>query len=93
MKNINTESTRYYSDKHEKSVCDALNAIQQPNSGAGKFKKGDVVQKNASMLIECKTCMKDKTSVSIKKDWVEKNKDEAFSIRLNNQAICFNFTR
>ena len=33
--NNNTESTRYYSDKHEKSVCKALNAYQQSNSGAG----------------------------------------------------------
>ena len=41
------QSTRYFSDKHEKSVCKALNAVQQSNSGAGKFSKGDVVIKEA----------------------------------------------
>lgn len=89
MSNTNKDSTRYYSDRHEKTVCVALGAVQQSNSGAGHFKKGDVV--TDSFLIECKTCMKPKESFSIKKEWVEKNKDEAFSIRKPNQAICFNF--
>lgn len=91
MKNTNTNSTRYYSDLHEKSVCSALKAKQQSNSGAGKFRKGDVVNINASLLVECKTVMKDKDSVSIKKEWVEKNKSEAFSQNLSNSCIAFNF--
>ena len=89
--NNNTESTRYYSDKHEKSVCKALNAYQQANSGAGKFRKGDVYNSKASLLIECKTCMTDKSSFSIKQDWILKNKDEAFSQRLSNSCVAFNF--
>ena len=89
--NNNTESTRYYSDKHEKSVCKALNAYQQSNSGAGKFRKGDVYNSKASLLIECKTCMTDKSSFSIKQDWILKNKDEAFSQRLSNSCVAFNF--
>jgi len=89
--NKNKESTRYYSDIHEKSVCKALDALQQPNSGAGLWKKGDVIIDDADVLIECKTCMNDKESFSIKKDWIEKNKEEAFAIRKSNQAICFNF--
>ena len=87
----NIESTRYYSDRHEKSVCKALNAYQQANSGAGKFRKGDVVNKNAGILIECKTCMSKKDSFSIKRDWVTKNKEEAFTQRLSNSCIAFNF--
>lgn len=87
--NKNKESTRYYSDKHEKSVCKALNARQQPNSGAGMFRKGDVVTNN--MLIECKCSMSDKDSFSIKKDWIIKNKEESFTQRKSNQAICFTF--
>ena len=35
----NKESTRYYSNLHEKSVCRALDATQTPNSGAGKWIK------------------------------------------------------
>lgn len=91
MKNNNQNSTRYYSDAHEKSVCNALGGRQTANSGAGKWKKGDVIVDKASMLVECKTCMKDKDSFSIKKEWFDKNKDEAFSNRLSNQCVCFNF--
>lgn len=88
-KNIN--ATRTYSDAHEKSVCKALNGLQQSNSGAGNFRKGDVVIPTASMLCECKTSMTEKQSVSIKKEWIDKNKEEAFAMRLDNQCICFNF--
>lgn len=87
----NDTSTRAYSDKHEKSVCKALNAKQQPNSGAGLWRKGDVVQEDASLLIECKCSMSPKKSVSIKKDWIDKNKKESFFNRLSNTAICINF--
>lgn len=89
MQNKNKESTRYYSDIQEKSVCKALNAYQTPNSGASKFRKGDVFTN--SFLIECKTVMTDKDSISIKKDWIIKNKEEAFTQRKANQAIAFNF--
>lgn len=87
----NKESTRYYSDRHEKSVCKALNAVQQPNSGAGRWKKGDVVLEPASLLFECKCSMKPRDSVSIKKDWIKKNHSESFFNRLDNTALCFNF--
>lgn len=89
--NKNIESTRYYSDKQEKSVCKLLDAKQTPNSGAGKFRKGDVIQNEASLLIECKTQMADKSSFTIKQEWIDKNKEEAFSQRLSNQAIAFSF--
>lgn len=84
-------STREFSDKHEKSVCKLLSAEQVSNSGAGRFKKGDCVQKDASLLIECKTVMTDKDSVSIRKDWIIKNKEESFENRLDNSCIAFNF--
>lgn len=87
----NKDCTRAFSDAHEKSVCKALNAVQQINSGATKYRKGDVVQKESSTLIECKCCMKEKDSVSIKKEWIEKNKEEAFSQRFDNSCIAFNF--
>ena len=87
----NVNSTRYYSDKHEKSICKALGGVQNSNSGAGLFAKGDVVVSDAGMLIEAKCCMSPKASVSVKKQWVEKNKSEGFMTRLPNQAICINF--
>ena len=91
MATKNTSSTRYYSDMHEKSICKALGAIQQSNSGAGHFAKGDVVHHGASMLIEAKCSMTPKTSFSVKKEWFEKNRQEAFSIRMMNSAVCFQF--
>ena len=91
MTNKNKESTRYYSDAQEKSVCKVTNSKQQPNSGASMFRKGDVVNKTASMLTECKTTMTDKDSFSIKKDWITKNREERFSQRLSNSCIAFSF--
>lgn len=84
-------TTRYYSDIQEKSVCKLLGAQQVSGSGSGHFRKGDVVHRGASLLIECKTVVSDKDSVSIKKDWIEKNKEEAFTQRLHSGVIAFNF--
>ena len=96
---INKVSTRYYSDMHEKSVCRALSeavdeangAYQQPSSGSGHFRKGDVICKSASLLCECKCKMSESSSVSIKKEWIEKNKEEAFTQRMDHSCIAFNF--
>ena len=60
------ESTRYYSDRQEKQVCKDLGARQQPSSGSGKFRKGDVLVEGCC-LVECKTCEAPKESFSIKK--------------------------
>ena len=35
--------------------------------------------------------MTDKDSVSIRKDWILKNKEESFENRLDNSCIAFNF--
>lgn len=87
----NKECTRAFSDAQEKAVCKLLDAMQTPNSGAGNWRKGDCQQREASLLIECKTCVEDKESFSIKKDWILKNKEEAFSQRLSDGVIAFNF--
>lgn len=87
----NTNSTRYYSHNQESSIAKALNGRVVANSGAIKFGAGDVIIDNADMLIEAKTCTSDKSSFSIKKEWLDKNKQESFSIRKTNQALCFNF--
>lgn len=87
----NTNSTRFYSRKQEEHVANKLEGYVVVNSGAGLFNKGDVVINRASCLIECKTCLTDKNSFSIKKDWIEKNKEEANEMRLDNNALCFSF--
>lgn len=87
----NKESTRYFSDQHEKSVCKALGATQQSNSGAGLFRKGDCVVDSASLLVECKCKEKEAKSVSISKEWLDKNYKEALDTRLDNHCLCFNY--
>lgn len=81
--------TRFYSNKQEKAVAKALGGKQVSNSGATVFSKGDV--RTDKFLVECKTCVEDKKSFSIKKEWIEKNKEEAFAMRKPYQAIAFNF--
>lgn len=87
----NKESTRYFSDMHERSVCRALNGKQTSNSGANRFEKGDIIVDKASLLVECKCSMSEKSSFSIKEAWLNKNKEEAFSNRLQYNCLCFNF--
>lgn len=87
----NKESTRYYSDLQEKKVAEIINGKQQSNSGAGKFNKGDVLNKDISLLVECKTVTKEKESVSIKKEWLKKNKEERLLQHIENSCIAINF--
>lgn len=87
----NNESTRYFSSRQEQSVAKLLGGYANSSSGSGLFSKGDVVIKDASLLVECKTCVIPKESFSIKKDWITKNKEEAFAMRLDNQCVAFNF--
>ena len=82
-------SNRFYSNKQEKQIAKAVGGKQVSNSGATRFNKGDVVTGN--WLIECKTCTKGKQSFSIKHDWLIKNKEEAFEMGKEYNALAFNF--
>ncbi len=81
--------TRFYSNKQEKAVAKAVGGKKVANSGATAFNKGDVTTDD--MLIECKTCVENKKSFSIKKEWLEKNKEEAFEMGKSYSALAFNF--
>jgi hypothetical protein len=85
----NKNSTRYYSDRHEKRTADALNAKTQISSGSSGFYKGDVVSENC--LIECKTALTEKKSFSIKKEWLEKIEDQCFEMRKKYPILAFDF--
>jgi len=85
----NKNCTRYFSRKQEDSVAKAVGGKRTANSGATMFSKGDVKAKQ--FLIECKTCMTAKQSFSIKKEWLEKNQEEAFSTGKQFSALAFNF--
>lgn len=81
--------TRFYSNRQEKSVAKVLGGKQVSNSGATAFNKGDVIIEN--WLIECKTSVSEKKSFSIKKEWLEKNAEEAFAMGKEYNALCFDF--
>lgn len=83
--------TRYYSNLQEKAVAKAVGGKQTSNSGATTFGgKSDVNIKNLFNL-ECKTKTKSSESISIKKEWFEKNKHEACFDGSLYSAIVFNF--
>ena len=81
--------TRWYSDKQEKKVAKAIGGRQTANSGATDFSKGDVTTDN--WLIECKTATSEKQSFSIKREWLKKNREEAFSMGKDYNALVFDF--
>lgn len=87
----NENATRFYSQKQEDNVARALGGYRNTNSGAGKFNKSDVIIKDASLSIECKTVVNAKKSFSVKKEWIEKHKQEAFSNNLDNTALAISF--
>ena len=86
---MNKNSTRYFSSKQEKHIAKTVNGKLQPNSGATLFSKGDV--KNKNWLFEAKTCMKDQEQFTIKKEWLEKLKQESFAINKEYYSLVFNF--
>lgn len=81
--------TRFFSNRQEKAVAKVIKGKQVSNSGATAFNKGDVL--NESWLIECKTSTTEKQSFSIKRDWLKKNKEEAFAMGKEYNALCFDF--
>ena len=82
-------NTRKYSKAQESRVAKNLKGKRQSNSGATPFFKGDVV--TGQFCIECKTAMTEKQSMSIKRDWIDKIKEEAFAIGKPYWAVAFNF--
>lgn len=86
---MNKNSTRYVSSRQEKEVANAVGGRQTANSGATPFQKGDVL--TDEWLIECKTSVKEKSSFSIKREWLEKNRKEAFAMGKSHNALAFDF--
>lgn len=81
--------TRYYSKKQEDRTAKNLGGQTTPNSGAASFCGGDVKLDN--FLIECKTMTTEKQSMSIKKEWLEKTKEEALAQRKRFYSLAFDF--
>ena len=82
-------NTRKFSKKQEKHVAKQLGGRVQPNSGATPFLKGDVTTQD--WLIECKTQLTSKQSITIKKEWLDKLEEERLAMRKPNMTLAFNF--
>lgn len=95
IKNRNKEGeklpTRYFSSLQESSVAKAVGGRKTANSGATDFGGKSDVSIHALFNIECKTKTTASESISIKKDWIEKNKREAVFDGHPYSAIAFNF--
>lgn len=85
----NKNSTRYYSSRQEKRIAKAVNGKKVANSGATAFCKGDVT--TDSWLFEAKTKTTESNSFSIKREWIEKNKEEAFAMGKDYNALVIDF--
>ena len=83
------EPTRYYSKKQEDAIAKKLGGARVKNSGATAWAKGDV--NLDKWLLEAKTKMTPSASISIQKEWLEKNEKEALFMGKPYSALAFNF--
>lgn len=58
-------------------------------SGSTPFLKGDVIA--GKLFIEAKTKMEPSKSISVKKEWLEKAKAQAFSTRKEDYTVAISF--
>lgn len=77
------------SSKQEQQIAKMVGGWTQSNSGGTRFGGGDV--HTATMLIEAKTPTTDKSSFSVKKEWLEKAKEQAFEQNKTSYALAFRF--
>lgn len=84
-------STREISNIQETYLAKKFNLYRSPNSGGGKFKKGDLYSKEADITVECKSSMTEKSSFSVQKEWLIKAKDEAHANGIFNSCVAISF--
>ena len=82
-------STRYYSNKQEKAVAKAIDGKRSANSGASLWQKSDVT--NDLFAIECKTHTEFRENFTVKHEWVDKNREEAFQMGKRHSAIVLDW--
>ncbi len=83
------EPTRFYSKKQENYLAKHFDGERVKNSGATKFAKGDVTLDK--WLLEAKTKMTPSKSITIQKEWLEKNNQEALFMGKSHSSLAFNF--
>lgn len=82
-------STRAKSSQQEKRIAKAMGGRQVVGSGSTPFLKGDVIA--GKLFIEAKTRMEPKQQITVKKEWLEKAKEQMFSTRKEDYAVAISF--
>lgn len=85
IKNISIEQ--------ETRIAQLFRGKRTPQSGGGKFAKGDVLTESdyGSFLIECKTSITPKPSYSVKKEILQKADEERREMGKDFYALAFTF--
>lgn len=81
--------TRAKSNQQEKRIAKSMKGKQVIGSGATPFLKGDVIADQ--LFIEAKTKMINSKSITVKKEWLEKAKEQAFATRKRDYAVAISF--
>lgn len=84
-----TRPTRFYSKQQENRIAKSIGGKRVANSGATAFHKGDVT--NDLFLIEAKTHTELREQFTIKKEWIDKNREEAFQMGKRYSALAIDF--
>lgn len=82
-------SVKNCSKNQENQIAKMVGGKVQSNSGGTRFGGGDV--HTQSMFIEAKTPTTDKQTFSIKREWLEKAREQAFEQNKTNYALAFRF--
>lgn len=83
------DSTRAKSNQQEKRIAKAMGGRQVVGSGSTPFLKGDVIA--GKLFIEAKTRMEPSKSISVKKEWMEKAKEQSVAMRKEDYAVAISF--
>lgn len=83
------KSTRAKSSQQEKRIAKAIGGRQVVGSGSTPFLKGDVIADK--LFIEAKTKMEPSKSITVKREWIEKAKAQAFSTRKEDFTVAISF--
>ena len=82
-------NTRWFSKKQEDAVAKAVGGKRTKNSGATLFQKSDVLLED--FTLECKTKTTNSESISIKREWFDKQLKESIQMGKKHSAIVINF--
>lgn len=77
------------SKKQEDEIAKMVGGRVQSNSGGTRFGGGDV--HTQTVFIEAKTPTADKQTFSIKQEWLEKAREQAFEQNKTSYALAFRF--